>query len=146
MSRIGSKVQSSAVKEVSLGLRLEYAQYRETLRLTKLRTRLSTDAMEKMRRGDALRSLLMQLNGHPVSEVEEIILFYAFKRKILEVVPPHILEKFIAEFFKTLQKESPQTISALEASKDLTIDVKNDLDKAFVRFFKTVENENNQNA
>ncbi len=142
VSRIGSKVQSSAIKEVSQGLRLEYAQYRETLRLTKLRTRLSTEAMEKMRRGDALRSLLMQLNGHPVSETEEIILFYAFKRKILEVVPPHILEKFIAEFYRTLQRERPQTVAALEARKELTVDVRNDLDKAFVDFFKTVENDN----
>jgi hypothetical protein len=100
VSRIGSKVQCPAIKEVSSELRLEYAQYREMLRLTKLRTHLSSEALERMRRGETLRELFIQPNNQPCSLAEEVILFYAFKRKILEVLPQPTLRRFINEFFE----------------------------------------------
>ncbi|MBM3244405.1 MAG: F0F1 ATP synthase subunit alpha [Candidatus Omnitrophica bacterium] len=141
VSRIGSKVQCSAIKEVSGGLRLEYAQYREMLRLTKLRTRLSPEAMEKMRRGEVLREVLIQPNNLPISEQEEIILFYAFKRKILEILPQDALKKFIPNFFNFVVADHPAIIESLKKSRSLTVDIKTELDKLFVEFFQRVKSQ-----
>lgn len=136
VSRIGSRVQYPAIREMGSGLRLEYAQYREMLRLTKLRTRLSAEAMEKMRRGEVLQELLMQVNNQPLSVVEESILFYAFKRKILEVVAPPALKKFISDFFLYLSNKNPALLDRVGRQKDLTDDLKEDLDKKIAQFFR----------
>ncbi|MFQ5680898.1 MAG: F0F1 ATP synthase subunit alpha [Candidatus Omnitrophota bacterium] len=140
VSRIGSKVQSAAIREVSEGLRLEYNQYRDMLRLTRLRTRLSQEAMEKMRRGDALRKLLVQPYGCPVSAEEEIVLFYAFKRKILQVISPDVLQGFIDGFFAYLQDNSPAIVRKLQEKKELDAEIKKDLDRVSVAFFRKIRN------
>jgi len=136
VSRIGSKVQCEAVKEVSKGLRLEYARYREMLRLTRLRTSLSDEALGQMRRGETLRDLMVQQNNRPVSLEEEIVLFYAFKRKILEKLPKASLKRFIDEFFKYLSAKDQGLVARLKEKKDLTQDIRSALDKNIVEFFK----------
>lgn len=143
VSRIGSKVQSSAVKEVSQGLRLEYARYREMLRLTKLRTHLSSEAAEQMARGEALRELLIQTNNRPLSTEEEVVLFYAFKRRVLENLPVSALKKFIDGFFAYLLEKDPDTVRALSESKELSRDIKESLDKSVVEFFGKVKEDDN---
>lgn len=141
VSRIGSKVQSPAIKELSGGLRLEYAQFREMLRLTKLRTRLSTEAQEKMRRGEVLRQILMQSNNRPVTEQEEIVFFYAFKRKILEILPQEALGKFISDFYDYIVSRYPACIERLKQERMLSTDIKQELDKIYVEFFQSVRNQ-----
>jgi F-type H+-transporting ATPase subunit alpha len=139
VSRIGSRVQTPAIKELGDGLRLEYAQYREMLRLTKLRTHLSSEALEKMRRGETLRELFIQPNNQPCSLAEEVILFYAFKRKILEVLPQAILKKFISEFLDYIAVEAPGMIERINEKKELTPDIRQDLDKVFIEFFRKLK-------
>lgn len=141
VSRIGSKVQCPAMRTVSEGLRLEYAQYREMLRLTRLRTRLSVEAIERVRRGETLQEMLLQSHSQPVSLQEEIVLFYAFKRKILEVLPKEVVKRFMNEFFSYLNKEQPQVVVLLEETRDLTVDVRKGLDAAFVSFLRMLEKE-----
>ena len=139
VSRIGNKAQSPALREVSGGLRLEYAQYREMLRLTKMRTRLSAEALEKMRRGDTLRKLLLQVNNEPFSAEKEIVLFYAFQRKVLEVLSSVMLNEFLENFFDYFTKESPDTAESLRERGELTTEIKKDLDKILVKFFKKLK-------
>ena len=139
VSRIGSRVQYPGIKELGKGLRLEYAQYREMLRLTKLRTRLSPEAMAKMKRGETLQQLLMQPNYKPLSPQEQMVLFYAFKRKVLEAASPPALRKFIDEFFTRLCDDSPALLNRIKETKDLTADVTADLDKQINDFFKDLK-------
>jgi F-type H+-transporting ATPase subunit alpha len=141
VSRIGSRVQYPGIREVSGGLRLEYAQYREMLRMTKLRTHLSSEALEKLRRGEALRELLMQPNNQPASYEEEMVLFYAFKRKVLEVLPPHVLKRFISEFFEYLSSQNPALIGLIKEKKEFTTDIKAELDRMLVAYFKILKEE-----
>lgn len=141
VSRIGSRVQCPALREVSEGLRAEYVSYREMLRLTKLRTRLSTEATEKMRRGEALWEILLQQNNHPICLEEEIILFYAFKRKILEVLPPPALKKFVLEFYGYLSKEYPLLIERIKETGELNQEAKAQLNRILVEFFRKIKAE-----
>jgi len=139
VSRIGSRVQYPAIKELGRGLRLEYAQYREMLRLTKLRTRLSSEAIEKMRRGEVLNELLLQANNRPLCVEEEIVLFYAFKRKILEVVSVSALKNFIENFFPFLSDENSGLVELIKQHRDLTSDIKAELDKSIALFFRRLK-------
>jgi F-type H+-transporting ATPase subunit alpha len=139
VSRIGARVQSPAFRTLSEGLRLEYLQYRDMLRLMRLRTRLSSEAQEAIRRGQVLEELFTQENYNPLSFAEEVVLFYAFKRKILEVLDPHMLGKFKREIFEYLVRNHPLLIERIERERDLTTEIKELLDKAIVDFFRKVK-------
>ena len=139
VSRIGSKVQSPAIKELGAGLRLEYAQYRDMLRLTRLRTRLSQEAAARMKRGKALEELLMQENFLPLSQAEEVILFYAYCKKILEVLTPEVLKRFTNTIFQLVKEAGPELIDALNQKGELSDSIKSKLDDIFIDFFKKIK-------
>ncbi|MFH0924869.1 MAG: F0F1 ATP synthase subunit alpha [bacterium] len=136
VSRIGSKVQYKAIKEVSSGLRLEYVQYRELLSMTKLNTKLSSEAQQQLKRGNTLCELFIQSNNQPISFAEEVILFYAFKRRILEALPAPTVKRFKDEFFSYLTKTRPEIIGQIWSDKNLSEGIKTQLDKLLVDFFK----------
>lgn len=135
VSRIGSKVQTPAVRALSKGLRYVYVQYRSLLRLTRLRTKLSVEAGAQLQRGRALYELLIQENGEPLNLSGEIALFYAFEQKILETVSLEQAKRFITEFFSFLSGRNPSLIEKLDQAGDLTEEVKVQLDKAIKDFF-----------
>jgi F-type H+-transporting ATPase subunit alpha len=136
VSRIGSKVQSEALREVTDTLRLDYAQYKELVRLMRVRTKLSTEISEKMRRGETLTRLLIQEAHKPEGDIAMIVQFYAFKRKILEILSAEGLNVFYDEIMDYLKKTRPQVLKALGVQKVLTVEVKEMLDAAFVEFFR----------
>ena len=60
VSRIGSKVQCKAMKELGGKLRLEYLQYKAQQKLTNVNASLIEEAEAHMRRGEALTQIFMQ--------------------------------------------------------------------------------------
>lgn len=136
VSRIGSKVQPDALKEVSSRLRLEYSQYNELLRLTRLKTRVSSEFSEKLKRGQTLCDLLRQGAHQSASFEEEVIIFYAFKRNILEILPEETLKKFMQGIYPFLLVHIPQVLKQIRQEKTLSSSIKEQLDKAFIEFFK----------
>jgi len=139
VSRIGGKVQCPAIRELSEGLRLVYAQYRDLLRMTRLRTRLSEETMAQLRRGEVLRELFVQEAAKPVALVEIILLFYAFKRKILEALPGEDLRRFLREFFAFCGQRHAAMVERLAREQTLTQDVTRELDQAIVSYFRTIK-------
>ncbi len=136
VSRIGSKVQSEALREVSDTLRLDYAQYKELIRLMRVKTKLSTEIAEKLRRGEALTHMLLQDAHKPVSELYLTIQLYAFKRKILEILSPEGLSVFCRDIMLFLQETRPQVLKTLEAQRLFTAEIKQELDQGFIEFFR----------
>lgn len=136
VSRIGSKVQCPAIKELSAGLRYEYVQFRSLLRLTRLRTKLSPEATAQLQRGRVLYEILTQENNFPVSQAEEIALFYAFQKKILEALDMSQVKMFKNKFFNHLEKYNQGLIDNLNQQGELTEEIKSQLDKAIKEFFR----------
>ncbi|MBN2830817.1 MAG: hypothetical protein JXL82_00850, partial [Candidatus Omnitrophica bacterium] len=137
VSRIGSKVQSPAIKKLSEGLRYECVHYRSLLRLTRLRTKLSPEATQQLQRGRALYELLIQENSSPVSQAEEIACFYAFQQKILESISLEQVKLFKKSFFAYLNKNYQDLVNTLDDKGELTEEVKQLLDKAIKDFFRS---------
>jgi len=91
VSRVGSKVQWPAIKSLSGPLRLEYLQYRELLRISKLKAGYSDEMTEKLKLGAILTEILRQDKDKPVSQEIQVIIFYAFNKKMLnELTLPEI--------------------------------------------------------
>ncbi|MFA5092814.1 MAG: F0F1 ATP synthase subunit alpha [Candidatus Omnitrophota bacterium] len=138
VSRIGSKVQCPAIKELSVGLRYEYVQFKSLLRLTRLRTKLSPEATMQLQRGHTLYELLTQENNAPLSQAEEIAIFYAFQQKILESLDLSQVKLFKKDFFAHLEKYNHSLVDDLNKRGELTPEVKSTLDKAIKEFFRTL--------
>jgi F-type H+-transporting ATPase subunit alpha len=136
VSRIGGRVQCPAIRQLGSGLRLEYSQYREMLRMTKLRTRLSEEAEEKLRRGEVLYELFQQLNSSPIPCEQQIILFYAYQRKVLEVLGIPMVRKFMMEFSRYAELRAPALLADIATKKELTPDIRMGLDRILGQFCK----------
>lgn len=136
VSRIGSKVQSPAIHKLSEGLRYEYVHYRSLLRLTRLRTKLSPEIAQQLQRGKALYELLIQENGSPVSQAEEIAIFYAFRQKILESISIEQVRLFKKGFFAYLSKYHQSLVDELNSRGELTDNLRQLLDRAIQDFFR----------
>ncbi len=139
VSRIGSRVQCPAIRELGKGLRLDYAQYREMLRMTKLRTHLSAEAHGLIKQGDILQQLLMQVNNQPVSVTEEILLFYAYKSIFLASLPDERVRPFVTGLYRYLKLEDPELLATIGRELKLTDTTKLMLERDFTRFASSPE-------
>ena len=129
VSRIGSKAQWPAMRELSSRLRLEYVQYQELLQMTQLRTNLSSEAESKLRRGEAITALLIQDKNQPASMEEQVAQFYALRRGALDALTDAQVRQFKREFGAFIRQEAPQLIQELRTRKTLTDDMKRQLDE-----------------
>lgn len=114
VSRVGSKVQWHAIKTLSGPLRLQYLQYRELLRISKLKTTGHSDeTLEKLKRGAILTEILKQDKDVPVSQEIQVMIFYAFNKKLLNdlyVEEVRVFQDEILDFTKLSNEELLKTI------------------------------------
>ena len=136
VSRIGSKVQSSAIKEISGILRLEYAQFREFQKLTKLRAKISEDIARKINRGQTLTEILIQPANSPISTVEMILIFYAFKNNLLDEMTSEQIGVFEANILEYMEKNYSEVLNELIETQHLSDNVKEGLKNAYESFLK----------
>lgn len=141
VSRIGSRVQCDALKEVSRSLKREYAQYKELLSLLKIRTKLSEEIEAKLRKGGALRELFIQDKGNPNSLGEEIVLFYAFNKGMPELLDEDKRKVVKDKLYSYIRENYPELIEELNSQKMLTGSIVRELDKALESFSKHLTGE-----
>lgn len=120
-------------------LRLLYIQYRELLKMTRLRTRHSPEIEAKLKRGQILTTLLIQNRAQPLSLVEEIILFYAYKIHMLDLLSPEDAESFRDHIFSFVKENYPQLVVTLAKQKELVPAITVQLDKALMEFMKRLK-------
>jgi len=134
VSRIGSKVQCKAMKELGGKLRLEYLQYKMQQKLTNVNTTLTKEAEARMRRGEALTQIFMQDKNAPVSLEEQIVLFYGINSSVLQNMDQSGWKRFKDEVFPFLLKTRPALIQEIGTKQEMTPQIKDQLDKAFGEF------------
>jgi F-type H+/Na+-transporting ATPase subunit alpha len=136
VSIVGTKTQNPILRKLSSAIRLEYAQYRELLRLTKLKSRLTHEVELKIRRGEAIAAMFAQDKNSPVSVLELIVLLYALNRKILDELRAGEIDKFKKEIWDYIIANSPGLAGKLGVAEDLTAEISKELDELFVKFIK----------
>lgn len=137
VSRIGNKAQCPAMKELAGKLRLEYLQYKELVRMTQLKTTLSSEAAGRIRRGEVITELWLQ-NKHEPSPIEEQILhLYALKLGILDALSNQALRRFKKEILSYARREFPKMLEDLSAKLELTEPIKKEIEALFRSYFVT---------
>lgn len=137
VSRIGSKAQWLAMKELSKSLRLDYLQYKELLQMTQLRTTgLSKEAEGRLKRGEAINQLIIQNKNKPVSLEAQIIYLYALNRGILDNLSSAQIRQFKQEILPFVETLYPEFLSDLRKTKELTDDIKEKIEASLKEYFK----------
>jgi F-type H+-transporting ATPase subunit alpha len=140
VSRIGNKAQCPAMRELSAMLRLEYVQYNELLKITRFKTGVSDEVGLKLKRGEALTGIFAQQKNDPYSVEKELILLYALKRNVLDLLSKAELEDFKSRILDFAKSLFPGVLKELSEKKELTPDIKKGLNDTIVAFFRKKEN------
>ncbi len=140
VSRIGNKVQSHALRQLSAMLRLEYVQYNELLKKTRFTAGVSTEIEEKLRPGEVLTQLFTQEPNTPYSSVGELLLLYAMRRKVLEPLDTAQIERFKDDFEDYARRSYPDLVGQFERAPELTPELRKGLNACMNEFIDTVLN------
>ncbi len=140
VSRVGSKVQWPAIKKLSGPLRLEYLQYRELMRISKLKSSgQSEEAQQQLRSGEVLSELMKQDKNSPVPLEAQVIILYAYKKKVLFEMTVTEVNAFQSEIYDFALKNRPDLVKLLREKRDLTEEVTKGLDEILDVYVKLLE-------
>ncbi len=141
VSRVGSKVQWPAIKNLSAPLRLEYLQYRELLRLSKLKTGSQSDEMiEKLKRGAILTEVLRQDKNNPVPCETQVMIFYAFNKKFMNDLTTPQVKAFQLEILAYANKIAPDFAKKMREKKKLDEELEKSLVEILKSYFEQLKN------
>jgi len=135
-STVGGKIQNAILKELSMTVKLEYLQYRELLRLTKLKAGISAEAERKIRRGEAITALLSQDKNVPVAIEELIVLLYALSRGILDELDGARISGFKRGIWAYIGQNYSGLAQRLRGARKLSPELRSELSGVFVEYFK----------
>jgi F-type H+-transporting ATPase subunit alpha len=137
VSRVGSKVQWHAIKTLSGPLRLEYLQYRELLRVSKLKTSGHSDeVLEKLKRGAILTEILRQDKDQPVMQEIQVIIFYAFNKKMLNDLTIPEVKVFQDEILDFTRKNKPDLLKMLREKRKLDPEIEKNITDVVLEYTK----------
>jgi len=104
VSRVGSKAQSKSLRKLAGSLKLELAQYRESLRFAKFAGDMDEATQSLLKRGDMLTEVLKQDKYSPVSIENQILLIFAALNGFLDNIPLNKISEFEKELYKFSEK------------------------------------------
>lgn len=134
MSIVGGKAQHPLLRELSGTLRLEYTQFAEIARLSKLQSGVSKEAAQILKKGRAIVSALQQSQFKPVVLAEELLLLYALRENILTEMAPDEVTRFKDEIYDFARRHNAALLTTLEESRTLTPDLERGMRDVFEAF------------
>jgi len=133
VSRIGNRAQCEAMKALSGKLRLEQLQYQEIERMSTMKSDLSEEAERRIRHGELVADMFSQSNAKPSSLVEQILILYVIRKRVLEKVP-HEWPRFKESVYEWMNKNHKEIVAEIQEKKELTEDLEKALDMALSKF------------
>jgi len=134
VSRVGGAAQTKAMKKAAGSVRIDLAQYREMEVFTQFSSDLDEGTKKQLAHGRSLMELLKQPLGHPFTMAEQVITLVSANAHIFSDVPADKIKQFRLELLKDFAVNHSDIISQLEASKDLSEDVKESIVEAATEF------------
>ena len=134
VSRVGGDAQIKAMKSVSSKIKLDLAQYRELESFAQFGSDLDDETKKVLDHGERLREILKQKQYQPVDIVDQIVIIYTVVNKELMDIPVKDIKRFEREFLQFVEESYHSLKQEIAEKKELTEDMKNELDKAIKEF------------
>ncbi len=127
VSRIGSKVQWPAMRKLAGILRLEYIQFKELEKLTRIKAGVSEAVEKRLCKGRVVAEILKQDKDGPVPVEDQVVVLYALANRFMEHLVPAQVGAYMRGLVAKVRKDRPDLVAALVAKKDLTDEIKEGL-------------------
>jgi F-type H+-transporting ATPase subunit alpha len=141
VSRVGSAAQIKAMKQVAGTLKLDLAQYRELAAFAQFGSDLDKATQETLARGARLTELLKQPQYEPLPVARQVMSIYPAtnkddpaKRGWLRDVPVVDIQRWAKEFLEFCDAKYAGLQKSIEAKRELTNDIRAELNKAIGDF------------
>jgi F-type H+-transporting ATPase subunit alpha len=136
VSRVGGNAQNKAMKKVAGSLRLDLAQYRELAAFTKFGSELDKATQAQLSRGERLIEILKQPQYNPYPVDRQVSIIYVANQGHIDDVPVNRVRDFERGFLQYLTEKYLRVLEQFRATKELTADISDALNKAVVEFKK----------
>ncbi len=139
VSRVGSKVQWKSIKKLSGSLRLEYVQYKELMRISKLKTSGQSDeAAQTLKSGEILSEILKQEKDSPVTLEAQVLIFFAVKSKALNEMTIPEVKDFQLKIFDYAKERNPELLKKIREVRDLSDEIEKDMKVIIDEYVKEI--------
>jgi F-type H+/Na+-transporting ATPase subunit alpha len=131
---VGGKAQTSAMKQVAGGLRLDLAAFRELEAFAQLGTELDKATQSQLDRGYRMVELLKQPQYRPLNVVDQVMVIYAGTKGYLDKVPRKQVAAWEEQFLRYIKEQKTDIRNALLKTKKLSADLEKQLIAAITSF------------
>lgn len=140
VSRVGSKVQWPAIKKLSGSLRLEYIQYKELMRISKLKTSgQSEEAQQQLKGGEILSEILKQDKDSPLALEAQVFILFAVRKKILYEMTIQEVKEFQLKILDYAKERKPELVKMIREQKSLSDEIEKGMMEVLTQYIKEVE-------
>jgi F-type H+-transporting ATPase subunit alpha len=135
VSRVGSKAQTKAMKQVAGRLKLDMGQYREVAAFAQFGTaELDKATQAQLERGQRIQEVLKQSQFAPVPLEKQVMILYAVINGHLDDIPVDKVNAFESEFYRFMETSHPEIGQTIAKTKELSTETEESLKKAIEEF------------
>ncbi|MHB1698323.1 MAG: F0F1 ATP synthase subunit alpha [bacterium] len=136
VSRVGGDAQIKAMKQVSGGLRLSLAQYRELAAFSQFGADLDKTTQEMLARGRMMSELLKQAQYDPMPIEKEVAILFAANSGYLQDYKLSSLKKYEKELLLYIENNNPEIYADIREKKVIDDAVQSNLITVLDKFKK----------
>jgi F-type H+-transporting ATPase subunit alpha len=137
VSRVGSSAQVKAMKNVSKGVKLSLAQYRELEAFAQLGTELDAVSQQQLDRGARIVEVFKQGQYKPYDVVDQVIAIYNVDNGYLDDIPVADVARFETEFLAYVKESCTALREEIVNTNNLSKDSEEKLVAALQTFKST---------
>ncbi len=137
VSRVGGAAQIKAMKQVTGGLRLDLAQYREMAAFAQFGSDLDQATQHQIARGSRLVEILKQGQYEPLPVEKQILIIYAGTNGFLDHLPGDVLKKYEQELYAYVEAKAPDLFTEILKKRELDDELKAKIKKILEEFNST---------
>ncbi|MCH7663532.1 MAG: F0F1 ATP synthase subunit alpha, partial [Chloroflexi bacterium] len=137
VSRVGGDAQTKAMKQVSGGLRLDMAAFRELAAFAQFGSSLDKATQDQLNRGQRLQEVLKQGQYEPVSLVDQVLAIYATTKGHADDVEIERMRDWEAKLLRYLATSHPEIVKDIATKMSISDDTDAKLGTAIDAFNAT---------
>jgi len=120
VSRVGGNAQCAAMREVSKGLKLDLARYREMAVFTQFGADVDDDTKAVLDKGAKLTQMLIQPQCKPYAMADQVLEIFITNGGAFDDVKAEDLRKELSAFVDRVKRELPDIASTIESTGKLS--------------------------
>jgi F-type H+-transporting ATPase subunit alpha len=137
VSRVGSKAQTTAMKQVAGRLKLDMGQYREVAAFAQFgTTELDRATRAQLERGQRIQEVLKQSQFAPVPLEQQVMILYTVTNGYMDDIPVDRITAFETDFHRFMEASHADLGKAIAETKELDDKSEDTLKKAIEEFKK----------